>query len=637
MRAGNHHASNLQRDLRCAVWAALLVLSLAPAIAGQRLPGNRSIVVRVRDATGAPLVARALVKISSQVGNVTLSAHTEEGGFVEFRGLTMDEYAIEVSAPGYAVATESVTLPLRYPNLTPQVYIYLARRTDSSDPLISGPPLRLSKTENEIQKALEKLAKRDWKAAEKHLQRAEKSAPGDPGVQYLFGVLYLRQQMVARARERLETTVRLYPRQVPALRLLARLMYQQGERKGAIQLLEQTLALDSRSAADHMLLAEILLQEEEIKKAAFHAQLAVQVSQGRYPEMRLLLCEILLGQGERERAAELLDGYLHDFPAHAGAQTARRVLEGIRKSETVRRDGGSAEPLAGKDIAENLTVYARSSDAGANPKLAMTESAMEMEWARRDVDAAPTAVFHDVPCALTEVLERTRLRVQVLASNLGDVSAQETVSHVNIHKNGQPGLSEARRFDYTVSIITRQDGSLVFQEMRDGVFGMEVLGGFATSALTTLALVFHPYYAEDYEMRCEGQSVWRGQPVWLVYFRQRADKPARIHSLLTQRGSFRIPLKGRAWIAANSYEIVRLETGLIAPIPQANLERENMVIEYIPVRFEKRRQTFWLPASADIYVDYRGKRWHRRHTLQNYTHFAVDTQQKIAAPKIPDE
>jgi hypothetical protein len=121
----------------------------------------------------------------------------------------------------------------------------------------------------------------------------------------------------------------------------------------------------------------------------------------------------------------------------------------------------------------------------------------------------------------------------------------------------------------------------------------------------------------------------------MLYFRQRADRPARIHGFRSRLGSFYISLKGRAWIAANSFEIVRLETGMVQPLPEGHLEREQMVIEYRPVRFEQRKQTFWLPASADIYVEYRGKRWHRRHVLANYVHFAVDTKQEIAEPRVP--
>jgi hypothetical protein len=41
----------------------------------------------------------------------------------------------------------------------------------------------------------------------------------------------------------------------------------------------------------------------------------------------------------------------------------------------------------------------------------------------------------------------------------------------------------------------------------------------------------------------------------------------------------------------------------------------------------------WLPMSADVYYDWRGRRIHRRHSFSNYVLFGVEEKQKISAPK----
>jgi len=41
----------------------------------------------------------------------------------------------------------------------------------------------------------------------------------------------------------------------------------------------------------------------------------------------------------------------------------------------------------------------------------------------------------------------------------------------------------------------------------------------------------------------------------------------------------------------------------------------------------------WLPQSAEVYYDWRGKRIHRRHSFANYLLFDVDEKQHIAEPK----
>ena len=635
MKSEPSHSSRCKarRGVLLAVQAATLwCLLIAPAT-GQQLAQSRRLLVRVRDAQGAPLSGPVPVQLRSRLGNFNYSAFTREDGSLEFRGLTAGDYTLEVTLPGYLPATETINLPLGFPNVVPQVFIYLRRESDADSSAAASKPLMSdSKAQKEIKKAREKLEKNDLKGAQKHLERAQKKSPDHPEVHYLLGMLHLRKQALEEAKANFEKSIELYPQHVPALRALGRLLYQQGDLPGTVRRLEQALTVASRSADDHMMLAEALLQQNELEKAAFHARQAGELNPEMQPQMRLVVCQVLLAQGKYREAEGVLEVFLREFPNHEDAPQAQAVLQSLRQAPAGRTAGNGT---AASDLGETLRTVTPANSAGAAPA-APIEATLDVNWAPPDVDANPPAVLHDVPCPLTEVLSRASERVQNMACNLGNVNAEETITHADINRHGRPTGLETRSFDYEMSLRIAADGTLTMKEMRNGVFGVEVLGGFATNAIGVMAMVFHPYYAQDFAVRCEGQGIWQGQAVWLVYFRQRADKPARIHRLRSRDGSlFPIALKGRAWIAANSYEIVRLETAMVEPILEARLEREQMVIEYRPVRFEQRKQTFWLPASADIYVEYRSKRWHRRHVLTNYVHFAVDTQKQIAAPEDP--
>ena len=98
--------------------------------------------------------------------------------------------------------------------------------------------------------------------------------------------------------------------------------------------------------------------------------------------------------------------------------------------------------------------------------------------------------------------------------------------------------------------------------------------------------------------------------------------------------SYPVALKGRAWILADSFQIARLETDLIAPVPQIRLVADHTAIEYGPVRFRIREVEMWLPQSAEVFYDWRGKRIHRRHSFSNYMLFGVDQKQRISQPKV---
>jgi len=95
---------------------------------------------------------------------------------------------------------------------------------------------------------------------------------------------------------------------------------------------------------------------------------------------------------------------------------------------------------------------------------------------------------------------------------------------------------------------------------------------------------------------------------------------------------FPVALRGRAWIAADTYQVVSLETDMVAPIPQIRLKAEHISIDYTPVKFQKGNEELWLPQNAELFFDLAGRRIHRRHHFSNYLLFSVDEKQKIAEP-----
>ena len=87
------------------------------------------------------------------------------------------------------------------------------------------------------------------------------------------------------------------------------------------------------------------------------------------------------------------------------------------------------------------------------------------------------------------------------------------------------------------------------------------------------------------------------------------------------------------WVAANSYDLLHIETDLREPIPQLELDRDHLIIDYGPVKFDHGKTSLWLPWYAELYMQVHGKRYHHRHTLTNYALFSVDTNHQIDAPK----
>jgi hypothetical protein len=70
-------------------------------------------------------------------------------------------------------------------------------------------------------------------------------------------------------------------------------------------------------------------------------------------------------------------------------------------------------------------------------------------------------------------------------------------------------------------------------------------------------------------------------------------------------------------------------------MPDIELLREHQAIEYGPVRFKKNNTELWLPATAELYYEFRRHRYYRRHSFSDYLLFSVEDKQKIGAPKQP--
>ncbi len=163
--------------------------------------------------------------------------------------------------------------------------------------------------------------------------------------------------------------------------------------------------------------------------------------------------------------------------------------------------------------------------------------------------------------------------------------------------------------------------------------------------LPVLALIFHPSMQGDYEMRCEGSAPWNDQPAWVVYFTQKKGKRPRTVTMETAselalhdpnaREIRPLRLKGRAWIAASSGQVVHLETNLLEKLPLIELEESAFSVDYTPVKFRAQNVEAWLPQFAIGYTDYAGRRMIVEHTFSEFQLFSVQTQDVIQKPKEP--
>jgi hypothetical protein len=255
-------------------------------------------------------------------------------------------------------------------------------------------------------------------------------------------------------------------------------------------------------------------------------------------------------------------------------------------------------------------------------------------WLPADVDEEMPPV-EETACSVDEVLQEAEESILEFVRNVDRFTATESLTHQSINKHGQASKAVSRTFDYVVSIHEVRQGHLGVTEYRNGGLALnEFPGGIVTNGLPALVLIFHPYYAPSYEMTCEGLARSNDQLAWQVHFRQWPDKPNELKTYQSgiHGASYPVALKGRAWISAESYQIVRMETDLVAPVPQIQLLAEHTDVEYGPVKFREADVNLWLPLSAEVYFAWRRQQVHRRHSFDHYMLFTVGDKQRINTP-----
>jgi len=254
-------------------------------------------------------------------------------------------------------------------------------------------------------------------------------------------------------------------------------------------------------------------------------------------------------------------------------------------------------------------------------------------WAPPDIDSTIPTVDTTANCALDKVVAAAGKKVQELSSVLPQFTATEHMEHFEADETGNWSKPKIVDFNYLVELKKVREGLLVMDELRDGRQSLEKFPArLATLGLPAVVMVFHPYYVDEYKMTCEGLA-WRdGRPAWQIHFQQRPDRFPRLRGYRVKDMTYALRLKGRAWVDADNYQVLRIDTDLMEPVNAISLMREHLTVDYGPVHFAKQNEDLWLQQSAEVYMDYKGHRYRRKHTFENFLLFSVDVDQTISAP-----
>lgn len=594
-----------------------------------------AVTVRVLNSRNLPLRQQAFVQLY-KVGSGTplrgsLTDGPSEASFNNLPGLGW--YTVEVSAAGYRTQRKDFD----FSDVISHFEVDVIMEADPDQPAPAYlPPNLPSKAQKHVDKGVAEFRAGDLKAAEKEFLAAYAAAPKAAETNYLLGLVYLHSKDFGRSEAYFTKALSIDPDHVPALIGLGHLRYRNGDMKGAIDRLQKAVTLDRHQWEAFWVLSEIHLSQHDFEKARTEAQSAVELGKGAANGAEFVEGEALAEMGKIEDALKMLQSFLKDAPADLNAPTARELcaLLEMESAATAASSNNAAATRANTAAAPSSWRNSVSLIASAPPTLPI------VDWEPVGVDDEKLPLAEGVACPSEQVITEAGKRVSEFVDSVNRIDATELITHEELSTLGRPVNIEKRKFDYLISISADDSsGFLTINENRQGrdAESGQFLDHVSMFGLADLPLVFHPSMRTDFQLTCEGLGKWHDSATWVVYFRQRPDRPERLRAYQNGDSSFTAGLKGRAWISADTYQIVRLEANLMKPIPQIGLGSEEDVVEYGPVPFRTKNTVLWLPSNADIYFYYRHRPFHRHHTFSNYNLFSVSASQKIGQPAIPDE
>ncbi len=323
-----------------------------------------------------------------------------------------------------------------------------------------------------------------------------------------------------------------------------------------------------------------------------------------------------------------------------------------------RTSGSARNPIASRRTALALLSTVGLFATLATAKIPPARSSPQKEkkvpalhWDPPRVDAPIPSLSATPPCVLPDVLKQADQRAGELVDHLQNFIAHDSVRYEQTSSQITPGLSATTlgiqepapreisavgKFEYIVDFGTKS-GMPRVHETRTPLPGTTDghLGAVLDQGVPVLALIFSPALGDDYEMRCEGSTVWKDQRAWVIHFQQRNDKPSRTVKMATSTKIYPVGIKGRAWIAADSGQVLHLETNLMERVPMIELEENAYSVDYAPVKFRSQDVEIWLPQFVLGYTDYANQRIVTEHTFSDFQLFSVQTRMIIQKPKQP--
>jgi len=269
--------------------------------------------VNVSTEDGKPIDSHVVVQLINQNGQL-YDKTSVRNGTARFIRVLRSNYRVLVMAPGYQRAEKPVDLTtgIGVAAVTVELLPLSDVENAAADRGISA---MKSKAQKEIGKALEALRTHKPNNARTHLELAQRAAPDNADVEYLFGVYATQINNPVEAQSHWNKALALNPKYLSALIEVGQELLNEKKVAEAVSYGNRAVEAEPSSWRAQALLAEADYMQSKREDAIKHGERALELGHQRAISLQPFLAGMLAEAGKKERAIQLLQRYLKENPS----------------------------------------------------------------------------------------------------------------------------------------------------------------------------------------------------------------------------------------------------------------------------------------------------------------------------------
>jgi hypothetical protein len=260
-----------------------------------------------------------------------------------------------------------------------------------------------------------------------------------------------------------------------------------------------------------------------------------------------------------------------------------------------------------------------------------------INWTQKQIDEFP--VLHKLrPAAkqtlLPMILDRAGQTGTQAYADFPQIACDETVTSET--KNGAKLETKHQKFRYIV--IPRPAGDVrMLEEYRTDPSGAPPdkfsLGNLfmLTTGFASTWLCLNPPEQPDNHFRYFGTQSIRNRECHVVGFAQDPESARRVGGFgFAGKSSATLLVQGLVWIDAQTFQILRVMTWLLAPREDVDLSSEITTVDFDRVQPSGSERVLWLPRDVNVWILCRGIGFRNTHHYSDFKLFRVESTIKPA-------